>query len=214
MADLEHNVPITPTTIFHVASMSKQFTAASILLLAQAGKLSLDDPVRKYIPELPDSGVEITIRQLIHHTSGLREEQDLLDLAGWRYPMDLITDEDVLFLVSRQKDLNFPPGSRFQYSNTNYMLLAQIVKRVSGQSFREFTTSQIFQPLQMKSTHFRDDHAEIVRNIAYGYEPARDHFRVSNTDYDTVGNTGLLTTVEDLALWAKTFTAPGSAVRR
>ncbi len=112
MADLDHNVPITPTTIFHVASMSKQFTAASIILLAQEGKLSLDDPVRKYIPELPDFGVPITIRHLLHHTSGLRDQWDLLDLAGWRYSLDLITDEDVLAVISRQKDLNFPPGSR------------------------------------------------------------------------------------------------------
>jgi CubicO group peptidase (beta-lactamase class C family) len=178
------------------------------LLLAHAGKLSLDEPVRKYIPELPNFGVEITIRQLIHHTSGLRGELALLDLAGWRYPMDLITDEDVLTLLSRQKDLNFPPGTRFQYSNTNYVLLGQIVKRVSGQSLREFTTSEIFQPLHMKNTHFRDDHAEIVKNIAFGYEPAKNNFRISNTDYDSVGNTGLLTTVEDLALWDENFYTP------
>ena len=208
MADLDHNVPITPTTIFHVASMSKQFTAASIILLAQAGKLSLDDPVRKYIPELPDFGVPITIRHLLHHTSGLRDQWDLLDLAGWRYSLDLITDEDVLAVISRQKDLNFPPGSRYLYSNTGFTLLAQIVKRVSGQSLREFTTSHIFQPLQMNNTHFRDDHAEIVKNIAYGYEPAKDTFRISITNFDTVGATSLLTTVEDLALWDDNFYHP------
>ena len=118
MADLDHSVPITPTTVFHVASMSKQFTAASILLLAQEGKLSLDDPVRKYIPELPDFGTPITIRQLIHHTSGLRDQWDLLGLAGWRYSLDLITDDDVLSVISRQKDLNFAPGSKHLYSNT------------------------------------------------------------------------------------------------
>src|SRR6201996_5322378 len=123
MADLDHNVPITPTTIFHVASMSKQFTAASIILLAQAGKLSLDDPVRKYIPELPDFGVPITIRHLLHHTSGLRDQWDLLDLAGWRYSLDLITDGDVLAVLSQQKKLNFVPGSEFLYSNTGFTLL-------------------------------------------------------------------------------------------
>ena len=208
MADLDHNIPITPSTVFHVASMSKQFTAASILMLAQEGKLSLDDEVRKYVPELPDFGVPITIRQLVHHTSGLRDQWDLLDLAGWRYSLDLITDDDVLSIMSRQKDLNFPPGSKHMYCNTGYTLLAQVVKRVSGQSFREFTTSRIFRPLGMKSTHFRDDHAEIVKNMAYGYEPAKDAFRISITNFDTVGATSLLTTVEDLALWDENFYNP------
>jgi CubicO group peptidase (beta-lactamase class C family) len=208
MADLDHNIPITPSTVFHVASMSKQFTAASIVMLAQEGKLSLDDEVRKYVPELPDFGVPISIRQLVHHTSGLRDQWDLLDLAGWRYSLDLITDDDVLSIMSRQKDLNFPPGSRHMYCNTGYTLLAQVVRRVSGQSFREFTTSRIFQPLGMKSTHFRDDHAEIVKNMAYGYEPAKDAFRISITNFDTVGATSLLTTVEDLALWDENFYNP------
>jgi CubicO group peptidase (beta-lactamase class C family) len=208
MADLDHNVPITPTTVFHVASMSKQFTAASILMLAQEGKLSLDDPVRKYIPELPDFGTPVTIRQLIHHTSGLRDQWDLLGLAGWRYSLDLITDDDVLSVVFRQKDLNFTPGSKHLYSNTGYTLLAQIVKRVSGQSLREFTTARIFAPLAMNSTHFRDDHAEIVKNMAYGYEPSKDTYRISLTNFDTVGATSLLTTVEDLAKWDENFYHP------
>ena len=208
MADLDHNVPITPSTIFHVASMSKQFTAASIMLLAQDGKLSLDDQVRKYIPELPDFGAPITIRQLVHHTSGLRDQWDLLGLAGWRYSLDLITDDDVLSVISRQKGLNFPPGSKHMYCNTGYTLLAQIVKRVSGESFREFTTSRIFEPLGMKNTHFRDDHAEVVKNIAYGYEPVKDNFRISITNFDTVGATSLLTTVEDLPLWDENFYNP------
>lgn len=118
MADLDHNVPITPATVFHVASMSKQFTAASILLLAQEGKLSLDDPVRKYIPELPDFGTPVTIRELLHHTSGLRDQWDLLVLSGWRLSEDRITDGDVLYVVSHQRALNFPPNTRFLYSNT------------------------------------------------------------------------------------------------
>jgi CubicO group peptidase (beta-lactamase class C family) len=215
MADLDHNVPITSTTVFHVASMSKQFTAAAIVLLAQEGKLSLDDPVRKFISELPDFGVPITIRQLIHHTSGLRDQWDLLGLAGWRYSLDLITDNDVLSVFSRQKDLNFTPGSRHIYCNTGYTLLAQVVKRVSGQSFREFTSARIFQPLGMKETHFRDDHAEIVKNMAVGYEPTNETFRSSITNFDTVGATSLLTTVEDLALWDENFYQPrvgGSAL--
>lgn len=113
MADLDHDVKITPTTVFHVASMSKQFTAASILMLAQEGKLSLDDQARKYVPELPDFGVPITLQHLLHHTSGLRDQWELLTLAGWRYSLDLITDADVLAVLSRQKTLNFLPGSKF-----------------------------------------------------------------------------------------------------
>jgi CubicO group peptidase (beta-lactamase class C family) len=205
MADLDHNIPITPATVFHVASMSKQFTATSILLLAQEGKLSLDDPVRKYIPELPDFGTPVTIRELLHHTSGLRDQWDLLDLSGWRYSHDLITDADVLYVVSHQRDLNFPPNTRYLYSNTGYTLLAQIVARISGQSLRSFTTARIFAPLGMKNTHFRDDFDEIVKNMAYGYDPAGDTFRLSVTNFDTVGATSLLTTVEDLALWDDNF---------
>jgi CubicO group peptidase (beta-lactamase class C family) len=208
IADLDHNVSITPTTVFHVASMSKQFTAASILLLAQQGKLSLDDPARKYIPELPDFGTPITIRELIHHTSGLRDQWDLLGLSAWRYSLDLITNNDVLYVVSHQKELNFPPGTQHLYSNTGYTLLGEIVKRVSGKTLREFTTENIFQPLGMKNTHFRDDHAEIVKNTAYGYEPAKDSFRLSVTNFDTVGATSLMTTVEDLALWDENFYNP------
>ncbi len=208
MADLDHNVPITPTTVFHVASMSKQFTAASILLLAQEGKLSLDDPVRKYIPELADFGTPVTIRELLHHTSGLRDQWDLLNLSGWRYSRDRITDADVLYVVSKQRTLNFPPNTQFLYSNTGYTLLAQIVARVSGESFRTFTTERIFAPLGMKNTHFRDDFDEIVKNMAYGYAPAGDTYRLSVTNFDTVGATSLLTTVEDLALWDENFYNP------
>src|SRR5215831_19222613 len=118
MADLDHDVAISPGSVFHVASISKQFTAAAIVLLAQEGKLSLDDEVRKYIPELPDFGQKITIRNLVHHTSGLRDQWELLGLAGWRYSLDLITDEDVLAVMSRQKDLNFRPGEKHLYCNT------------------------------------------------------------------------------------------------
>src|SRR6266851_6512726 len=140
MADLDHNVPITADTVFHVASMSKQFTAAAIVMLAQERKLSLDDEVRKYVPELPDFGAPVTLRQLIYHTSGLRDQWELLGLAGWRYSLDLITNADVLSVVARQRDLNFAPGSEFIYSNTGYTLLSEIVQRVSGQSFRRFTS--------------------------------------------------------------------------
>lgn len=208
MADLDHDVPNRPDSVFHVASVSKQFTATAIILLALDGKLSLDDRIQKYIPELPDFGTPITIEHLIHHTSGLRDQWELLGLAGWRYSLDLITDNDVLELMSRQHELNFKPGEKHLYCNTGYTLLAQIVKRVSGKSFREFTTQRIFQPLGMKNTHFRDDHAEIIKHQALGYERAGNTFRLSVTNFDTVGATSLLTTVEDLALWDENFYEP------
>ena len=210
MADLNDDVPITPATVFHVASMSKQFTAASLVLLAQQGKLSLDDDVHKYIPELPDFGQRITIRNLVFHTSGLRDQWNLLELAGWRYSLDLITDEDVMSVMTRQKDLNFKPGDKHVYCNTGYTLLGLIVKRVSGLSLREFTTKNIFEPLGMTHTHFRDDHAEIIKHDALGYEQAgKDKpFRMSLTNFDTVGATSLHTTVEDLQLWDENFYHP------
>jgi CubicO group peptidase (beta-lactamase class C family) len=205
MADLDHDVKISPTTVFHVASMSKQFTAAAILMLALDGKISLDDPVRKYVHELPDLGGPITLRQLLHHTSGLRDQWELLTLAGWRYSLDLITDADILALLARQKALNFPPGSKHLYSNSGYTLLAQVVKRVSGQSFRTYTSTRLFAPLGMSQSHFRDDHAEIVKQAGYGYTPSIDGLKLSITNFDTVGATSLLTTVRDLALWDENF---------
>ena len=210
MANLNDDVPITPQTVFHVASMSKQFTAFSILLLQAQGKLSLDDDVHKYIPELQDFGVPITLRQMMHHTSGLRDQWALLGYAGWRYSQDLITDDDVLSVVTRQKSLNFTPGEKFMYSNTGFTLLAQVVKRVSGMSLREFTTKNIFVPLGMTHTHFRDDHEEVIKHDALGYEQPGPGapFRMNLTNFDTVGATSLHTTVEDLQLWDENFYHP------
>jgi len=206
MADLSHAAAIVPATPFHVASVSKQFTAAAILLLEEQGKLSLDDDVRRYIPELHDFGARITLRHLLHHTSGLRDQWGLLVLAGFRYSQDLITDDDVMNIVSAQRELNFTPGSKFMYSNTGFTLAAQVVKRVSGQSLREFTTKHLFEPLGMQSTHFRDDHAEVNRGEAWGYVPARNgKFRLALTNFDTVGATSLYTTIEDLAKWDENF---------
>jgi CubicO group peptidase (beta-lactamase class C family) len=210
MANLNDDVTITPSTVFHVASMSKQFTAAAILLLAQQGKLSLDDDVHKYIPELPDFGERITLRHLMHHTSGLRDQWSLLGLAGWRYSQDLITDDDVMSVMVHQKALNFKPGERFLYSNTGFTLLALVVKRVSGMSLREYTTKNIFEPLGMKNTHFRDDHEEVIKHDALGYEQDGEGkpYRMSLTNFDTAGATSLHTTVEDLQLWDENFYNP------
>jgi CubicO group peptidase (beta-lactamase class C family) len=206
MADLDHDIAITPASVFHVASVSKQFTAMAIHLLAREGKLSLDDEVRKYITELPDFGHKITIRHLLHHTSGLRDQWSLLIMAGWRLSEDVVKDDDILELISRQKALNFKPGDQHLYSNTGYTLMAIIVKRVSGQSLREFADAKIFKPLGMNNTFFRDDHLVVVKNQAYGYAPAiNGPFKLSVPNYDTVGASSLLTTVEDLARWDQNF---------
>lgn len=200
MANLDHDVPITPSTVFFVASVTKQFTAAAIVLLAQQGKLSLDDEVRKYIPAVPDFGTPITIRHLIHHTSGLRDW-----LPGAALP------DDVLELVSRQKELNFRPGEKDLYSNMGYALLGMIVERVSRQSLREFARANIFQPLGMKKTRFYDVPGEIVKNLAYGYGPTKgDAFRrIPMRKIAIVGSGALLSTVEDLALWEAEFLRQG-----
>jgi CubicO group peptidase (beta-lactamase class C family) len=203
MANLEHEAKITPTTVFNVGSIAKQFTAAAILMLAEEGKVSLDDPIRKYITELPDFGTPVTLRQMLRHTSGLRDYEQLLHFDGWRLDSpDLLTDGDIMHIMSLQKELNFPPGSNYSYSNTNYMLLAQVVSRVSKQSFPDFTMTRLFQPLGMKHTHFRVDHGEMIKNVAYAYiDKDGGGFDLCLPNYDTVGATNLFTTVEDLARW-------------
>ena len=208
MANLETGTPITPSSIFHVASVSKQFTAAAIMLLARDGKLSLDDDVRKYIPELPDYGVRITIRHLLTHTSGLRDQWNLLALARGRFEEDRITEADVMDIVPRQKALNFTPGAEYLYSNTGYTLAAVIVKRVSGKSLREFADERIFRPLGMTSTHFHDDYTMLVPGRTSAYASRGSGWRVSIPNYDTYGATSLFTTVGDLLKWEANFDAP------
>ncbi|MEO6443983.1 MAG: serine hydrolase domain-containing protein [Gemmatimonadaceae bacterium] len=211
MSDLQHGLAITPRSIFHVASISKQFAAFSVALLARDGKLSLDDDVRKYVSEIPDYGKRITLRQLIHHTSGLRDQWQLLAYAGWRYPDDLITERDVLDIVSRQRGLNFSPGDEYIYSNTGYTLLAVIVKQVSGQSLREFAQARLFEPLGMRDTHFHDDHTMIVPGRTSAYEPrAGGGWRISIPVFDTYGATSLFTTAGDLLKWMANLDAPST----
>ncbi|RKG85981.1 serine hydrolase domain-containing protein [Corallococcus terminator] len=201
MSNLEDDVPITPQSVFLIASISKQFTAFAIGLLAQEGKLSLDDDVRKHLPELPDLGKSITLAHLIHHTNGLREQGQLLNLAGWRGD-DLYTEADILWALGRQRRLNFEPGSEVVYGNAAYTLLGVIVRRVSGKSLRAFADERIFQPLGMSDTRFRDDHTEIVPRRASAYSP-RDGggWRISVPHADYYGSTGIFTTVGDLLKW-------------
>ncbi len=202
MSDLQQRQSIAPSSIFHVASISKQFAAVSVALLAEEGKLSLDDDVRKHVSEVPDHGVPITVRQLIHHTSGLRDQWNLLGLAGWRFPDDLITERDVLGIVARQRGLNFKPGDEYAYSNTGYTLLAVIVQRVSGSSLRQFAHERIFTPLGMHDTHFHDDHAMIVPGRTSAYVPRQGGgWRISIPVFDTYGATSLFTTTGDLLKW-------------
>jgi len=204
MANLEYDIPVDPSTVFHIASVSKQFTAYSILLLEADGKLSIDDDIRKYIPEVPDFGKTITLQHLVTHTSGMRDQWNLLAMAGWRLD-DVITKEHVMKLVSKQKDLNFDPGEEMVYCNTGFTLLAEVVARVSGKTFAEFTEERIFRPLKMSNTLFYDDHEKIVKNRAYSYYSDANGYKKSVLSYANVGATSLFTTVEDLSLWANNF---------
>ena len=208
MADLEHDVPNTADTIFEAGSVSKQFTAAAVLLLAQDGKLSLDDPARKYVPELPDYGAPLTIRHMLQHTSGLRDWGEVAGIAGWPRGSRTHSHAHVLDIVSRQKALNFPTGTEWSYSNTGYNLAAVIVSRVSGKSFAEFSQERIFGPLGMTRTSWRDDYTRIVKGRAIAYSASGSGFR-TNMPYENVhGNGGLLTTVGDLLKWNENFVAP------
>ncbi|MCC6929119.1 MAG: beta-lactamase family protein [Gemmatimonadaceae bacterium] len=205
MAELNQGVPIGTGTVFYIASTSKQFTAASIALLAEEGKLSLADPVRKWIPELPAYAQPITIANLVHHTSGIRDYLGLWAMSG-RSIADEVPPEMALDLVARQRALDFAPGSRYSYSNSGYLLLAEIVKRASGKSLREFTTERIFAPLGMTSTQFHDDNTRIVARRAEGYQPdGRGGFRIVRTSFALVGDGGLLTSVDDLIKWDANF---------
>jgi CubicO group peptidase (beta-lactamase class C family) len=202
MANLEDGTPIRADTIFEAGSVSKQFTAAAIALLVQEGKISPDDPVRRYLPEVPDFGTPILVRHLLTHTSGLRSQWPLLTLAGRPPGSAVHTVGEILDLVSRQKRLNFAPGEEFLYNNTGFTLLGVIVQRVSGQTLQAFSEARLFKPLGMAHTAWRVDHTAIVkgRATAYGLGPDGG-YRTEMPFTDVVGNGGLLTTVDDLSLW-------------
>jgi CubicO group peptidase (beta-lactamase class C family) len=208
MADLEHDVPIALDTVFEVGSVSKQFTAAAVLLLARDGKLSLDDKVRTYIPEMPGVAADITIRQMLNHTAGLRDWGGLAAIEGWPRTSRVHTHAHVLDFVSRQRMLNFEPGTRWSYSNTGYNLAAILVGRVSGVSFADFTKARIFDPLGMKDTSWRDDHTRIVKRRAIAYDELKGVFSTLMPFENVHGNGGLLTTVGDLLKWNANFTRP------
>ncbi|HWA15254.1 MAG TPA: serine hydrolase domain-containing protein, partial [Gemmatimonadales bacterium] len=208
MANLELGVPITSRSVFDIGSTSKQFTAASVVLLSLDGKLSLDDDIRKWVPELPSYGKTITIRHILHHTSGLRDYIGLMVLAGADYD-DLTTEQEALDIIVRQKALNFQPGAEYLYSNTGYFLAGIIVKRASGKSLREFAHERIFQPLGMIHTRFRDDHTEWVPERTTAYSPREGGgFAIDMSNWEQVGDGAVVTTVEDLLKWDNNFYLP------
>jgi CubicO group peptidase (beta-lactamase class C family) len=200
-ADLEHNIANTAQTIFEAGSVAKQFTAAAVIMLALDGKLSLDDPVRKFIPELPDYGAPLTIRHMMTHTSGLRDWGSVAGISGWPRGARVHTHAHMLDIVSRQRALNFPPGAEYSYSNTGYNLLAVIVDRVSGVPFAQFTRQRLFEPLGMTRTQWRDDYTRIVKGRAQAYSTRGTGFALDMPFENVHGNGGLLTTVGDLLLW-------------
>jgi CubicO group peptidase (beta-lactamase class C family) len=206
MANLEYGVPITADSPFYIGSMSKQFTAASVALLVQQGRLSLADDVRKYIPELPDYNSRITINELIHHTSGVRDWTSVALFSGFdsRFE-DRLDNDDLLRLICHQRSLNFPPGTDFRYSSSGYILLTKIIERVSGQSFPAFASQHIFRPLGMEHTSVEDNYAEIVRNRVESYRAIGDHYERWLKHFNIYGDGGIVTTLNDLAKWDKNF---------
>ena len=218
MANLDYDIPNSPRMVYYVGSDSKQFTAAAIALLALDGKLSLDDDIRKYVPEMPDYGTPVTIRHLVHHTSGLRDIYVLMSLGGLRLE-DVFTDAEAIALIARQKELNFKPGDDYLYSNSGYFLLGQIVKRVTGKSLREYADERIFRPLGMTKTHFHDDPGHVMKQRAMSYEKeASGAYRISYLqNFDKIGAGGLYSTIEDLRKWDEnyyTHTVGGAALQK
>lgn len=207
-ANLEHNVPITPQTVFYAASLTKQFTAFAIALLAREGKVDLDADIRTYLPYVPDFGKPITVRHLVLHTSGLREDSELARVGG-HDSGDVLTQQQIVNLVRHQESLSFEPGTAALYSNTGYVLLAEIVHVASGQTLREFLARRVFQPLGMSHSFILDDASEIIPNRTESYKKGKDdqwHRVLLNQGF--FGATNLHTTIEDLGKWAGNFSHP------
>lgn len=206
MASLELGVPITPQTVFDIGSTSKQFTAFSILLLQQQGKLSVNDDIRKFLPEMPDYGKPITLHHLMTHTSGLRDYAGLFDLAGIP-EQNLTNDQDAVDLIVRQKALNFMPGEEWDYSNSGFFLLSQVVNRVAGKTLRDFDQENIFRPLGMSSTRIFNDHTQVIphRATGYSYDDERKTFGVEMSNFEQTGDGSVQTSVEDLQRWDENY---------
>ena len=208
LASLELEVPISPRTVFDIGSTAKQFTAASVALLALDGKLSLDDDIRKHVPELPDLGATVTLRHLLTHTSGWRDYIDLMMLEGWD-DRDHTTDREALAAITRQRALNFAPGTDFRYSNTGYFLMSLVVERVAGRPLAQFARERIFEPLGMRDTRYLTDAREVIPHKATAYQPqgAGGAWVVAMSDWEQVGDGGVQTTMADLARWDANLTS-------
>jgi CubicO group peptidase (beta-lactamase class C family) len=207
LADISEEVPLGPETRFDIGSMSKQFTAAAVLILADQGKIGLDDDIRKYVPELPSYGAKVSLRQMLHHTSGIMDDYELLKLSGWVYG-DAVSEHDALWVLTRMPRLNFAPGTRESYSDGNYVLLGLVVARVSGQPLATYLQSTIFGPLGMTHTVLTGDHTVVVPHEARAYAVLDGPPRLMENRGDELGNGGVVTTVEDLARWERNFDDP------
>ena len=210
LASLEYEIPNTKKTIFNIGSVSKQFTAMGIILLHLKGVLSIDDDIRKHLPDLPDFGEKITIRNMLHHTSGLRSFHALLSLAGWRFD-DSRDNDDLDRFMKKQQDLNFKPGNEFGYSNTNYMLMVNIIEKVTKTKFTQWMKESIFEPLGMHNTYIEDDYMHVTQNKATSYYTNRknQYFRASEY-WNYIGSANVHSTAQDLIIWLENFRKPKS----
>jgi CubicO group peptidase (beta-lactamase class C family) len=204
MANLEYDVPITTATVFDIASVSKQFAGFAISTLIQEGKISLDDDIHQYLPEVPDFGKTITIRHLVHHISGLRDWPATLHAAGWRWD-ESFRYEDIMRMVKKQRELDFNPGSQYSYSNTGYNLLAAIVAKVSGQTYAAWLDAHVFKPLDMRSSRSIEDYSKVIKQAASSYNGGGDTWYRSNDALTAYGSSSIFTTAEDLAKWVIHF---------
>lgn len=205
LANMEYNIPNSASSVFRIASTSKQFTAACIVLLAEKNKLKLSDHLKSIFPDFPEYAEKITIKNLLNHTSGIRDYLQLSYLKGLGDD-DFYTDEDIMNWLVRQSDLNFAPGEEYLYSNSGYWLLGQIVKKVAGINMAEFAKKEIFEPLGMDHTYFHNDHTKIVKNRASGYMPTGpDTYKISMTTLDMIGDGGIFTTINDIKKWDESF---------
>jgi CubicO group peptidase (beta-lactamase class C family) len=204
-ANLEHQVPITPESVFDIASMSKQFTGMAISMLVEQKVINLEDDIRKYIPELPDYGQTITVRHLVHHMSGVRDFFYTMFIAGWGLD-DVFSSDQILTMASHQQTLNFEPGERYDYSNTGYFLLAEMVKRVTGKTLAVWTEQNLFVPMGMKNTYFRTEHTDLIPRKAYGYsDDGEGKFMANANGLSAPGPSSLFTTIDDLGKWVTNF---------
>ena len=205
MANLEHGIPIKPDTVFRIGSTSKQFVATSIALLSLQGKLDLDADIHTLLPDLPDYGAPVTIRQMVNHSSGIQDYISIMEAVYGDMDGNFYPSEKALAYLYRMNRLDFEPGSQYAYSNSAYLLLAQAVEAASGQTMREYAEEHIFEPLGMHNTHFHDNHRELVKQRADGYFEIDGRWTKNNTNFEVVGDGGVFSTVKDLVIWYDNF---------